>query len=475
MLKNLYQAIQKFGLFKKGEKILLGVSGGSDSIGLLYALNAIKERFDLKIYVAHLDHMIRKKDSLQDKAFVEAVCRRLKLPFYSASVDIARISKEKKVSLEQAGRDERYRFFFEVAKELGIKTIALAHTLDDQVETIFMRLIRGCGLLGLGGIPIVRRTKGFKIIRPLILITKAEVIKYLKKKRINFRNDITNLDTRFFRNKVRHRLIPYIRRYFGYSAIKNIANTGMIIQPDYEFILRYATKRLRRYLKEIEDGYILDMDFIKEDVSLQRMFFRLTIEKLQGALNRIDYTHWLGFNSLLECKKDMWSYDLPGDIIVKKMGSKLKFQRKRIQPKDKGFTADLRFIKEKLNIPGILHLRDKSGVIKAELVEQVPNFRYKSSHYVEYFDLEKLILPLLIRFRRPSDRMVPLGMRNKKRLKEIFIDEKISLHKRDRTPIVLSGDKVIWVCGVKRSNSALVGPNTKKIVKLSYRPSTKEK
>ena len=209
MLKKVKETIKKYGLIAPGDAILIGVSGGPDSVVLLCILNNLKKELKLKLHVAHLDHMLR-TDSASDAEFVRKLCQRFKLPFTLGKINVK--AQANKGSLEESARNIRLDFLFKTAKAIKAKKIALGHNFDDQSETVLMRICRGTGLYGLCGILPIREISGFRIIRPLLEIRRAQIESYLKAKGIKPRRDSSNSSDLYLRNKIRNRLMPLLEK-----------------------------------------------------------------------------------------------------------------------------------------------------------------------------------------------------------------------------------------------------------------------
>jgi len=447
-------------MLTRHDKIIIGVSGGPDSMALLYVLNALKKEFDLSLVIAHLNHMIRKGDAERDARFVKRCAEKLKLPVVIESEDITKIAKESKASVEEAARMVRYDFYQRAARQFEADKIALGHTADDQAETVLMRMIRGSGLLGLSGIPPVRNLKRQAIIRPLIDVSKDEIKKFLKQGKISFRKDITNTQSIYFRNKIRQQLIPFLKREFNPEIKKILKETGKNLRVDYDYLLKCAKARFKKYGSCTAKRIKIDTAFLNEDIAIQRMIIREAIKMIKGNLNSITYGHWEDLNRMLK-KSEGWSLDLPGGVVVRRMKDSLVFLKGRTEINNNS-TA----VRYSLKIPGRTKILEVNKTIKADFVKKPKELKFKKFQNKEYFDFEKLKLPLSIRFKKSKDRIKPLGMQRHKRLKQLFIDEKIPAEKRRSMPLAISGNKIIWVCGVKRSDYAKITDETKRILNL---------
>ena len=210
LLARLEDTIQKFNLLNYNDRLILAVSGGPDSVTLVYLLNKLKKRWHLHLHLAHLNHMIRKDEADSDSIFVEKLAKKLNLPLTCERMKVKDFAKEAKLSLEEAARKVRYDFLLSVARENSAPKIALGHTRDDQAETVLMRFLRGSGISGLRGIPPKRKLNGCLIIRPLIEVSRCQILRFLSAKNISFRTDSSNLKNLYFRNRVRNQLLPFL-------------------------------------------------------------------------------------------------------------------------------------------------------------------------------------------------------------------------------------------------------------------------
>lgn len=493
ILDKVRQTIARYTMLNKGDRVLVGVSGGPDSTALLYILNALKKEYGLKLFMAHLNHMIRRMDAEKDALFVKRIAERLNLPIVMESKDVPRTAKGRRCSLEEAARDARYEFYLKAAQRFNAGRIALAHTEDDQAETVLMRLIRGSGLLGLSGMPPVRNFADKKIIRPLIEISKNEIEKFLKAKKIGFRTDKTNTLPIYLRNRVRRELIPILEKGFNPGIKKILKETARNLRIDYDFISRIGEKKFKKY-SQIKKRFLacrqgrlhpaisgarddnrveIDIKFLDEDAAIQRLIFREAIRAVKGNLEAVAYRHWEDLNGLLR-KKTRWSLDLPGRVRVKRGASALIFTKAGqpaltagrecpAYPKVSGALY-------KVNCPGATRIAEAGKILRADFIKSPPDFHSKKNRKEEFFDFEKLKLPIYLRFRRAGDMIRPIGMNSDKKLKRLFVDEKVALESRAKTPLLISGEKIIWVCGVKRSDNAKITKRTKRILKVRCEP-----
>ncbi len=300
--------------------MLIGVSGGPDSLALLYLLLYFKKEFDLKLHIAHFDHMLR-KDSASDRKFVEKIARKLNIPVTSEKIDISLLAKNG--SIEEICREARLAFFFKTAKNINADKIALGHNLDDQAETVLMRLLRGSGLYGLSGIIPKKKIYGFTIVRPLLEVKRKEITAFLKKKKIHPRIDSSNSQDIYFRNKIRNKLIPLLEKNYNRNIKEILSNTAESLANDYDFLNQVTLKTSARLKPAIN---LKKLNRIHP--AIQRMVLRGKICQLKGNTRTIAFKHIREIEDLILNRPINSLVDLPGNIRVKKTGQSLVFQKR---------------------------------------------------------------------------------------------------------------------------------------------------
>ena len=443
--------------------MLAGVSGGPDSAALVDLLYSLKRKYGLKLYLAHLDHMIRGDQSRADAAFVRSLANKLRLPVVSKAEDAVSFSRRKKLSLEQGARIIRYKFFLESAKKFGAKKIALAHNADDQVETVLMRIIRGTGLEGLGSMHPVSKQQGRVIIRPLIETRKKDILAYLRQKGLKFRIDASNKDKTYFRNKVRLELIPYLARNYNPRIKDVLLRMAESLRDDYDYL---AARTKDAFLGLVGPGIShSEVDFSikklnKYPIAIQKGVIRMAVKKIKGDLQRISYQNWKDLDGLTKDPAGSKFLDLAGGVKVRKEYDKMVFYKYQGQSAMKEF----RYL---LKVPGITTVPEAKLRIETKLVKKTVG-KKSTDKTSEIFDYHKIKNPLLLRNRIKGDRIKPLGMSKEKKLKDIFIDQKVPLLKRNSTPVLVSADgEIIWLVGLKVSDRFKITPRTRQILKIT--------
>ena len=311
------ETIRKYGLIRNGDKVLIGVSGGPDSLVLLLKLAYLRSKMCLKLHIAHVNHNLR-KDSIADASFVQRWAEKLNIPLSLKKLD-PRILK-KKGSIEEILREARMDFFIKIAKKIKADSVALGHNLEDQAETILMRLLRGTGLSGLAGISVKRNIKGVIFIRPLMETSRCQIDKFLKEKGIKPHIDSTNRQDLFLRNRIRHNLIPLLKKEYNRNIVRGLANLAESASYDYEYLDQIAKRSakgniLRLNLKKIT----------KLHPSILRLKLRQSIGYIQGNTRRISFTNVKEIEDLIFCRPGGAIVNLPKGICVQKTHAYLRF------------------------------------------------------------------------------------------------------------------------------------------------------
>ena len=291
MKQKVIETIRKYNLIEDGDKIVLGVSGGPDSISMLNILKEIKDDQIIKfeIYVAHINHMIR-KEAIDDEKYVKDYCNRNDIKCYIKRIDVVKIANDKRIGTEEAGRNARYDFFEEILKETDSNKIAIAHNKNDKIETIIMHLLRGSGLSGLKGIEPIRDNK---FIRPLIECERSEIEQYCENRKLQPRIDKTNFENEYTRNKIRNIVIPYIKKEFNPNIIQTLSRLSEVATDESNYIDLQTQKIYNKLLIEKKDKQIILKlnEFNQQENVIQKRLVLKTIKELNGSTDRIEKVH----------------------------------------------------------------------------------------------------------------------------------------------------------------------------------------
>ena len=458
--KKVNETIKKFGMLSPGDRVVVGVSGGPDSVTLLHILKKLAPQLKISLSIAHLNHRFRGRDSDRDAEYVQELAKRLNLPVIVESRDVPAFIKEEGLSPEDGARRARYDFFARVAKQIKADKIALGHNADDQAETVLMRLLRGSGREGLSGIPPVRdlevQSQKIQIIRPLIETTREEIKKYLKENRIKSRLDVSNIEPIYLRNRIRLKLLPLLAKYN--PNIKSVlVRTAQLLREEDRYLEGIVNRHLKQMIKRRgEEKITLDIIKLSSLPSpIQRRLLRESLGLIKGNKLDINLAHIDNILDLLKARGRA-SLDLPGNILVTKEYRRLSIGFK----KEKKVFSFNYFLK----VPGITKIPELGLSFRAKILKGKPRALNEGPKKKAYFDYERMKAPLSLRNREEGDRFQPLGMRGSKKLKDFFMDEKIPLKERERTPLLLSGKEIIWVVGQRISDKAKVTNKTKKVL-----------
>jgi tRNA(Ile)-lysidine synthase len=433
IIPKITATIKKYGLIKQGEHILIAVSGGPDSISLLHIFYQLRASYKLKLGVVHFEHGIRGETSLRDAEFVKKTSEQLKLPFYIEHGRVRIYAKEKGISLEAAARTLRYGFFKRVLHQSGAQKLALGHTADDQVEEILRRLLRGTAWVDLAGMPIMRE----EFIRPLLGIYKDELIKTLEEEGIPYMLDVTNLDTRFYRNRIRYELIPILLR-FNPRFKKNLLKMSFIWEEERDWLNIYLRGAMDRCVKQSKEEKQIDLRlFAHYHPALQR---RILIKVLQDIPLLFSQQHVTALLTLAFPGGPHKLVTLPKGWFGFKEGNYLFLTP--CLPTQPDYYYQIKRL-------GTVAIKELNMLLKTELVKKTDNEMATSSSDKVYVDFKKVCFPLEIRPYHSGDRFYPFGGKGSKKTKDFFIDLKIPYTERWKYPLVLSQGKIIWVAGLR--------------------------
>ena len=324
LIERALKTVRNYEMLKAGDTVLVAVSGGADSIFLLQALNHLKSKLKLKrLIVCNLDHGLRGKESSEDSLFVKKIAEDLDLGFIHKKIDLSK-NRSKDLSTEEIAREERYIFFKDAAKAAKANVVATGHTLDDQAETILMRIIKGASLKGIVGIAPVRREGDLRVIRPLFELEKKEIEKYLDERGVHYRIDSTNAEPIYFRNVVRSEVLPYLEKY-NPRLKRALTSLAEHLREDFEFI-KEAKSKFRHKVSGIEGRVGIKLkDIVTQPRALQKEILRDCLEKSGGEVKRLSFRHWKELEQLLRHKGKGASLDLPGSIRVSRTATEIIF------------------------------------------------------------------------------------------------------------------------------------------------------
>jgi len=449
---DLIEKVKSTNLIKSGDRIVVGVSGGPDSITLLDILVKLREELNLTLFVVHINHSLRQEADFEEE-YVRKFAKEKNIEFFSKKVDINKIVEETKKSTEEVARNIRYEFFSEILIKVRANKIAVAHNLNDSVETVLLNLIRGCGIDGLTGI----QKENANIVRPLIECERSEIENYIKENKLTVMHDKTNQETVYTRNKVRNELIPYLKE-FNPEIVKSIYKTSKILSENRKLLKEIIEEKYKEI--KIEDkGLVLDKTkFLAQDLGLKQEILRKAILEFNGNLVNIGMDT---INNAICIISDAGSgaiIKISSDVKIKIIYNKLVFFKEK---------EEIKFFYE-LNIPGTTYIQELNKTITTKIVDAsvVPE-KYSDKNKC-FFDIEKTGKKLYVRNKQVGDSISLSGMDGKKSIKKFFSDLKIDANFREKIPLVVSEDDVLWVVGFRTNKKYLKDKYTKEVIIFEY-------
>lgn len=452
--------IQENDLVSKGEGIVVGLSGGPDSVCLLNLLCALREKMNLKIVAAHINHMLRAEDADKDEEYARSLCKRLNVEFFCKKIDINKYSKENGVSSETAGREVRYDFFDYIMEKVGFSKIATAHNSNDQAETVLMRIMRGTGLEGLTGIPVKRDER---YIRPILFMERKNIEEYCKECGLEPRIDESNLERLYSRNKVRLDILPYMKKNFNQDIVETINRMVLLLQEDNRYIMEQVDKCYIDNCTKCDEEVIISRSAFECDNAIINRIIRRAIKEVGGNKYDVEVKHIKEVISLKDMKTNK-KIDLPSGIYAQNIYGDIFIRLKSNKNKDE--YEELVLSKE-----GMLHkeIYFKDYIFNFEVSAYEKNIDFIKNNEIKYFNYDNINGNIIIRQRKEGDKIIPLGMKGNKKVKDIFIDLKIPQEDRDVIPIIQFGDDIAWVVPMKVSDKYKVTDATKNILKIVVR------
>lgn len=470
MFDKVRNYITEHNMLEKGDRIVIGVSGGADSVCLFHVLYRLIEEYNIALFVVHVNHGIRKIEADLDEAYVKELCEERGIPFQSTKVDINEIAKRDGLSEEEAGRLVRYEEFYRCYEENKCNKIAIAHNKNDNAETILFHMFRGSGMKGLIGILPVRD----EIIRPLLGIERIEIEHYLKESKIKYCNDYTNDTDDYSRNKIRHHILGYAKDNINAQVTNNIVHAGIQIQEVYKFIEKNIDLVFENIVKfhSSEATYEIDTKkLLMNDIIIQRGIIRKIFYLLTGKLKDVEFHHTDLILSLT-AKQVGKRLDMPYEIIALRGYDNIKmFQHKENRQKGvlKKEATQLTVVSldnQSKNLGEVI-IPNFNQAIHAKLLNYKKNMIIPQNGCTKWFDYDKIKNTVLIRTRAEGDYIQIDDKGSKKKLKALFIDEKVPREERDLKLLVADGAHIMWILGGRMSEGYKVSKETKVILEIS--------
>ena len=451
MQNEVRDAIIENGLLTRGDRCIIAVSGGADSMGLLHVLVRLNGIFKVNYRVVHVHHGLRGAEADRDANFVKNACLRYNIPCRIIRVNVLDFAQSRKLSIEEAARYLRYQALeneavqweTEADTEKQVK-IAVAHNREDNAETILMQAARGSGLRGLSGMQYVRK----RIIRPLLDIPREEIEKYLVKEDESWINDSTNAETEYTRNRIRHDILPLIISEVNNGAVENITRAGKLVGQADSYINSQASKILEENVYEEDSAYCFPLDILKKQVPIiQSYIVKLLLAKINKTMKNITSKNIDDITGLIDSETGK-RIDLPYRLAAERDYESIKVYRREL--------------------PSMDHADESEDNGHFEFT----TFDYKGQKapeekYTKWFDYDKIDEPMEIRFRQAGDYFKLKGV-GKKSLRTYMTDAKIPNDIRDEIPVIAAGNHVMWLVGYRISEAYKIDKSTKTIVEIKY-------
>lgn len=458
IFEKVLSTVNKYELIQKGDKIVVGLSGGPDSVCLLHILNRMKEEWNLEIYAAHLNHQIRGIEAQKDAFYISRLCEELGITFFIKSINVPEYCEKNGVSIEEGARQLRYEMFYEIKNNTRANKIAIGHNLNDQAETILMRMMRGTGLQGLKGIEYIRDGV---IIRPILDVERYDIEEYCKQNKLNPRIDQTNLESIYTRNKIRLELIPYMKDNFNSNVIESIVRMGNSLRSDNDYLETEAVNKFNEVSNLKSDSVELKLnEYINLHNSIKVRVLRNSIKHILGDTNFIDQRHIDDIIELEDESKIDKMINLPRGVFVYRKKDSLIITTKEIVIEDIEFCY---------NIPsnGFIKVKEIGMVIETQVISVDKYKMSKSDKSCKWFDFNKIKGGIVVRNRKAGDKIKLPG--GSKKIKDLFIDIKVPKEDRSKIPVIADEQGILSVGGLRHSENYKIDSDTKEVLKVSFK------
>ena len=471
-IKKVEKSIRSEELLAAGERCVVAVSGGPDSMALLHALAQLTQVLGFSLVVAHVDHGLRPKEAEAEARLVQEAAKGLELVCECGRVGVAAYAREQGLSLEHAARDLRYGFLTEVAAHHRATKIAVAHTADDQAEEILLRLIRGTGRAGLTGMAGLR--DGL-VIRPLLGIAKEEILGYLAEENIPYCLDSSNLQRIYLRNRIRLDLLPYLQEHFNPNISNSLRETATILKGEEELLAGMANQAYAQMVEEKPDelaGLTIQLpDFLSQPLAIRRRILETACWRM-GC--RPSFRQIAQLLSLAETGAEGAELHLAHGLRVVKAEGRIRFRYPQGRQAVRGNLSEAGteevFFARELPGPGEYFLEAMGTTVTLCLLDALPCGWKEQAPETLFCDADKICFPLMVRPFQAGDRFHPLGASGRKKVGDFFTDRKIPAAQRRQIPLLIDREGIIAVLGVRADQRVAIGPSARRILAVSLHP-----
>jgi tRNA(Ile)-lysidine synthase len=464
MVQKIRDFVAGHRMFRTGDKVVLGLSGGADSVCLFFVLLELREELGIEIEAVHIHHGIRGEEADRDAAFVEDLGRKNGVLVHVVRRDVPRMARERHISEEEAGREVRYQEFHRIRKEIGGQKIAVAHHRNDQAETVLYHLCRGSGLGGMAGMKPVSGV----VVRPLLAVGCDEIKAYLEGRGILWCTDSSNQSEKYLRNRIRSRVLPLLEEEVNRRAVSHIAESSVMFWEAYSYIRTQGEKGFRKVSRQEADGIVLDTKgMLQEDLLIQKEMVRIALERQMGGLKDLGRVHIESVCGLLE-KPAGKRVSLPGGICAVREYDGIWVGSAGAKEGTERDTAKTSAIS--LSIGGVYRIPGSEKQISLELLPGSGIFFAENfeNSYTKWIDYDKIENNLQLRTRREGDYLVLEGGGGRKKLKNYFVDEKVPRACRNDIWLLADGSHVIWVLGYRMGSGCKITEETRRILRINW-------
>lgn len=446
--QKVIEFISHYKLINPGEKLLVAFSGGPDSVFMLHFLYKFRNKYKVDLAAVHFNHLLRGKESDKDEEFAIKFCDDYKIPMVSKKINVQSFAKKNKMSLEEAARNLRYYYLETICRKLKCDKIVTAHNQSDNTETVLLNIVSGTGLNGFAGIPVFRNN----IIRPLLSLSKKEIVDYLKNMKIPYRIDSSNLKSDFKRNFLRNKIIPALKKNLNPSIDQSVFRSSKILESALPEIRKLVEKKSNRYFDFDNNRLTIDINLFE------------------------DFEEGIAGDALLKAVRQKFSIDLGYNDYIKLSRLTLQHKGKSVQ-----LGAGVRAIKE----DGFILLKKETAQKRKSIVKLLPDsqtelfgktvgiekckrtdIRINNKRDVEFANADKLQGMFILRKWKKGDRFIPLGMNNFKKVSDFLTDSKVSSVDKENQLVLTNGNNIVWIVGLRIDDRFKINLHTKKIYKL---------
>ena len=458
IIDRIHNEILSNGAIKERENVLVAFSGGADSVSLLFILNELKKKLDFSLKAIHVNHMIR-SDASDDEIFTKEFCEKRGIEFFSYLVDVPEFCRENKLSEEEGARILRYKKIYECCDENNIDKVAVAHNMNDNAETIFMNILRGTGINGLIGI---RRVNG-KVIRPLLNVARSQIEEICRENNLEYCTDITNSNDEYTRNNIRNNVFPYINDKTDVDIVAKLNDLSDVLEDDFGYLNKQTDLAYLEVVREDDEVIKIDIEkFLKLHNSLKKRVIISCVNNVCGRLKDIERGHIVSILNLLEMDSGK-EIHLPYNLVARKSFDEIEiFEREN-----------------KRNVFVNLDLNDETLIEDAKisiLVEKIDKEMYNnvlrtSKKCIDeiFLDSDKIKENIVVRNREDGDVFKSINSSSSKKLKKFFGEIKLSIRERNSVLLLADGKDIIWIIGIRESDSYKVDHDTVNILRIKVK------